>query len=108
MTNGERLELSRRRADMTQAAAAYMYGVAPSRYRAWEKDQGRNPPTAPAADLSPGEWCWLMRRRSGLTLHQVAERSNLEPKWIHRVERRIYDGDRATPLVVWWQLEGLG
>ena len=106
MTPGEHLELRRRRDDCTQAEAAGLLGVPVYRFRQWEADQQEGAPRLDAGDMALFEWCWLMRRRSGLRLRDVGERLGLSPKWIHRAERGAITDLQLTALAQFWQQRG--
>lgn len=104
MTNGERLELDRRRLDWTQAQMAKFFGVATSRYRRWESDKEETD-VAPALGimLHAGEWCFLMRRRAGLTLKQLQAKTSLTTRWLRKTERCHTTGRGARTLVACWR-----
>lgn len=103
LTPGERLELQRRRERLTQAEAAERHGVTTYVYRRWEQDRHRSPQPIYSLEGGPRdyEWCYIMRKRAGLTLHHLGEYMSLSHKWIHRAERgEVRD---VSALVLWWE-----
>lgn len=93
---GERLIIERRRAGLTQAEAAGLYGLHPNGYRKREKSTKGS---RSRMRLTPAEWCFLMRRRAGWTLEDTANASGLTIKWIHYAEQGERD---IEPLVTFW------
>ncbi len=101
LSNAEKLRVSRRRAGITQDAAAALFDVPPSRYKQWELGHKKGAPYLRLSVITQPEWCYVQRRRAGLLLSEVAERSGLAARWIHRAERgEVKD---CTPLVEWWR-----
>lgn len=106
MTQGERLELSRRRLGLTKAQMAEWLGVSIYTYRNWERDtevsQTTPRPDPQVGELAPGEWCWLQRRRAGLRLRDVAEDMQVPVKWVQRAE--YGESKNNFALVNWWRM----
>lgn len=104
LTRGERLAIERRRHRWTQAQAAESHGVSVYVFQRWEKDWHSDPPFVTfESPIQDYEWCFVLRRRSFLTLHQLGELMGLSHKWIHRAERgEVRD---VTALVLWWERE---
>lgn len=101
LTSGESLEISRRRAGLSQVVAAGLFGVSPGRYRQWEHDvRGSRAAVRPSQELTVGEWCWLMRRRAKLRLREVSELTGLGVQWVHRTEQD--ETKNPGTLVEWW------
>ncbi|MEY4534867.1 MAG: hypothetical protein RLZZ246_1185 [Planctomycetota bacterium] len=103
LTPGERFELQRRRADMTQAEFAALLGVALNRVRRWEAGLSRRGlPDVHVGQLKAWEWCWLQRRRSGRTLADLSQVLGLSIQWIHRAERGELIPAESSVLVDYW------
>jgi transcriptional regulator with XRE-family HTH domain len=100
LTPGESLLVARRRAGLSQQALGGIYGVGAGRVKKWEDDRSDVPPVS-LGQIEAREWCFILRRREGLTHHQVAEQLGLKAKWVHRAER----GERANaaPLILFWE-----
>jgi len=100
LTPGEYLELERRRCDLTQLDAAGLLGHSLHAYRRREKDLAGVSGDR-VVELTDFEWCWLRRRRSGLSLTDVSEALGLSRNWISRAER----GEvlQLEVLVEWWK-----
>lgn len=101
LTYGERLVLWRRRRDFSQRQAARHWRTTRYRYRAWETDDngsetGPLPPRAPLGKLRVHEACFIMRRRSRLSVRALARRLSVTPTWITRMER----GDAAPDTLI--------
>ncbi len=101
LTPGESFELDRRRASATQRDIAELLGVSVYRVKQWERDERDDVPATHPGVLETYEWCWLMRRRSGLTLRALEALTGLKVHWLHRAER----GETASceALADWWQ-----
>jgi len=83
LTPGERLRILRRREGKTQAQAAKAMDMPLSTYKAAEA--GEDTPTWEIAvgevgRLTDAEFCYISRRRKGLTLDDLAEQVGLS-KW---------------------------
>ncbi len=105
LTKGEALEVVRRRRRMTQDEMADTLGVTVHRYRRWEHDRGlRSAPRLDPGDLDPPEWCFVARRRSKLTMLEVAMLTGFPVGWLQRAERgEVFCVDK---LVHWWKTQG--
>lgn len=93
LTRAEKLRLVRKRNKWTQPFAAKEFGAPLSRYRAWEKGKG-NPPENAVGKLTPGEECWILRRRAGLTVRELAAKVGVCPYWIYLMEANRAPVDR--------------
>lgn len=103
VTRAEALQLARRRANLTQSELGASLGVMADRVRQWEKGtRTHDCPAVPAIELRPFEWCWLMRERAGVTLHQLSAQINLAVRWIHRAERGELQTEQIGVLIDWW------
>ena len=100
LTKGERLRLVRRQADMTQVEFAGVYGVSVHHLKMWEYDQRDDIPTVQVTEFDAHDWCYFQRRRKGWLLRDLAERTGLAAKWLHRAERRAVKD--VKPLIEWW------
>ena len=100
LTVGERLEISRRRANLTQRQAADLFGWAFGRYVKAEKGLNDEEPAPTIRTLHPGEECRIARRRAGMTLKELEAFSGFKAKWIHRVE--LGQTRTAQPLTNYW------
>lgn len=101
-TAGEHLELTRRRAGLSQRAFADLLGVPVTRLRRWERDYVEAPLDVTVDELRPNEWCFLQRKRAGLRLLDVAEDLSVRQTWVHRAERGELRGDQLGALVAYW------
>ena len=101
LSKGERLLLARRHADMTQAKMAGIFGVAVHRLKLWEHDERDDIPAVKVTAFCDRDWCYIQRRREGWLLRDLAERTGLAAKWLHRAERG--DVKDIEPLVEWWR-----
>lgn len=100
LTVGERLELSRRRAGLSQRGAAALLGWPFKRYLRAEHGENDEAPAPMIRTLTVGEQCRIMRKREGFTPPDLEETSGFKAKWIYRVEK---DQTRsARPLVNFW------
>lgn len=107
LTPGEALELSRRRARLTQTQLADSMGVSPDRVRRWERDGCRlGVPVPKVGPLSIYEVCWLVRRRRGVTLRELSAETRLSVTWLHRAEHGEIPADRAGALPAYWRSKG--
>lgn len=103
LTAGEALEVDRRRTDLTQAGAAGLFDVPPCHYRRWELDELEGPRVR-LGPLSLHEQAFVVRRRSGLTVRQVAEQMGLSRQWISEAERGRTGS--VEVLLEWWARVG--
>jgi transcriptional regulator with XRE-family HTH domain len=110
---GERLALWRRRRNITKADTAVLLDVPEVKITQWENGQPMADTFRRSASpglgrmleqeihaLSPGEWCWLCRRRAGMTLKDVAHTTGMSLSSIQAIERSR--SPRFQPLVDWW------
>ncbi len=88
LTPGERLRVWRFRNGWSQEAAAQSYGVSPSTYRRYERDEysAADTPYRVLQTLTDVERCFILRRRAGLTQAQVAERIGRSRWFVNMVE----------------------
>ena len=100
----EALEIDRRRAKLTQAQAAALYGVGLTTFRAWAAgERTHDVPVVPVEPLAVHEWCWLQRRRSGLRLVDVSAEIGLGVRWVHKAERGAIPLRSLGPLETFWR-----
>lgn len=95
---GERLWLVRQNAGMTQREAADRHGCCLSIYQRYEQDKREPEYLVVPPPLHIGLLCALARRRSGLTLNQVAEALGVSKVTVLTMERA---GD--SRLVNFWR-----
>jgi len=100
LTLGETLEVSRRRAGLSQGACAALYGVAAGRYHRWELGES-GPPRANLRRLEAHEEAFVLRRRSGLSPREVAGWTGLSAWWIGKAERG--EVRNVDVLLEWWR-----
>lgn len=104
VTRAEALQLTRRRANLTQRELGASLGVSEGRVRDWETGEREHDcPAVPTRELLPYEWCWLRRRRSGLTLHELSGELKLPVRWIHRAERGELTTEQIEALIGFWE-----
>lgn len=86
LTSGEKLVIQRRRDGSTQAKAARAHKVTQLVYRGWERDSGERIPRAAVGKISESEQCFVLRRRSGMTLDRLAGRLRVCRYWLRQME----------------------
>jgi len=104
LTKAERLEVSRRRAGLTQRQAADLFGWPFSTYKRAEKGELETDgawPAPPVGELTAAEACRVWRRREGLTMLELEGLTGLKAKWIHRAERG--ETSSVEALLVFWR-----
>ncbi len=109
LTPAELLITARRRLDLTQKQVADRLVMSVSKYKRLEgegaKDVARVEPDArvllPEAflgsegdQLSPHEWCFIQRRRAGLSQAEVAKALGCCREWVQQMERSEADPGR--------------
>jgi DNA-binding XRE family transcriptional regulator len=99
VTDGERLLLERRRHQESQRDAAARHGVSRYRYRRWEADSEDGAPRVPLQRLREYEACFLLRRRTGTPLHELAAAAGVSRWWLCQME---YGQAPAARLVRFW------
>lgn len=73
LTNTEVRRLRRRRTGRSQAAEADARGIAQQRLSEQERGaEGKSPTHLLLRDLTPGEQCWVLRNRKGITQAEAA------------------------------------
>lgn len=90
LTLSERLVVKRRRLGCTQIEMAIKLNVSIRTYQAWEESIDGDPPPETILFrglLRPHEWCYIRRRRSGLSRAQVATRIGRSLGWVTLMER---------------------
>lgn len=100
LTRGECLEIDRRRGGLTQEGAARIMGVGLSTYRKWESDKQLARVRVNIGRLKPHELCYIHRRRSGLTLAEVAELSGRSKRTLWTTEQGLTD--QVGWLISFW------
>lgn len=108
LSPAERLELTRRRLGLSQAEAAEKYGVPETLWVRWENGEPFQwgPFDFANEKLSPGELCWLLRRRAGLTMSQVAKAAKVSKSTLHRIESNL--GGNHQKVLDWWKKRSHG
>ena len=104
LTKAERLEVSRRRADLTQKEAAELLGIPFFRYKRMEKgdlETDGSTPSVPVGALTQAETCRVFRRRAGYTLAELEAETGLKAKWLHRAE--VGNTRNIAALVEFWR-----
>ena len=106
LTLGERLIVGRRRKDLSQTDAATRCRVSLFRFRKWEDDVEEPKASAltklpVSGALKPGERCFLMRRRAGLSLKQVSTKTGITVNALSQIETGKHD---AAELLRFWKL----
>lgn len=96
LTKGERLTVLRRRSGKTQAQAAKVADLTLNAYR--ERELNEDPDGRPLR-LTPAEYCFVRRRRAGLTLDELAPKVGVSKWWICQMEKGRAPADR---LVSFW------
>lgn len=86
LTPGERLAIDRRRIGRSQQAQAGIFGVSLYKYRKWENDEEEPPNDPPLGNLQTHEQCYVVRRRRGLRLGDVAVEMGFSRWWINQME----------------------
>lgn len=86
LTASEKLIIERRRnSKETQAKAAKRHGVTVNEYRAWERD-GDDAPRVKLGKLAEHEACYILRRRGGWTIEEVANDMGICRWWLCQME----------------------
>lgn len=100
LTLGERLLLRRRADQMTQREMADAFGIPLGTYRAWETDAGDVPRVkgVSVSQLTLSELCYILRRRHGIRLQDVALALNRSISWVYAAE----GGGPGVERVVDW------
>ena len=99
LTNGERLlVLRRRRSDKSQKGAAAALGISLYKYRRWEADDDE-PPKPKLGALESHEAYFIMRRRAGKSLQELATEVNVSSWWLCQME---YGRAPLARLVAYW------
>jgi len=99
LTRGEKLQANRRRSGATQREEADARGVPYVMYRRWESDEG-DPPNESLGDLKDHEVCYVLRRRAGLSLSQVAAQVGCSRWWACQMETGRASSDK---LIQYWK-----
>jgi len=75
------------------------------RWKQWETGEKSPEIIITIGPVAPREWCFVMRRRRGMTLAQLAAESGFAARWVHRAERGVYSRRDIEPLVFWWECQ---
>ena len=94
LTNGERLLIDRRRSNQTQRDAAEEHGVTLYCYRRWETDEYDDAPQVALHNLESYERCFLLRKRSGISLNDLSEAIGVCSWWLCKMEHGKENADR--------------
>lgn len=90
MTAGERLRIHRRREGLTQAQAAAKLAMPLGSYKLAEDDDAPDCwdiPRPAVGRLQDHEYCFLRRRREGLTLDDLAPKVGVTKWWLCLMEK---------------------
>lgn len=97
----ERLYIYRRRARLKIHQLARMLAISNTQYMRWERGEAwENCPDIDVGELSQMEVCILLRRRAGLTIHQLAERWGKSHSAVDRMEHELI---RTDDLIEYWR-----
>ena len=99
LTQNEKLIIIRRRLKLTQAEMAAEHKISLYEYRRWESGETENPISFSIELLSDFESCFIMRRRSGMTVSEIATKIDVCRFWFGQMERGEAPSDR---LVEYW------
>ena len=99
LTKGEKLLMERRRLGLTQSAMAKKMKVSLYVYRRWETDSVEDAPSVNIGRLTDYEQCYLMRKRSGNSLQETANKLQVCRWWLCQMERGEAPIDR---LIKFW------
>ena len=101
LTAGETLLLARRRSGESQEKCADGYGLTRNSYGKFERDEEThtNIKIPELNELTDAEKCLILRRRSGLTQDECAEKIGITRFWFNRMEVGKAD---ASSLVAYW------
>lgn len=89
LTRGEKLALDRRRRKQTMGEAAKRLKVSVATYREWENDEEdveKKPPNVKLGKIQDYEQCWLLRRREGTLLIELADELGVCRWWLTQME----------------------
>ena len=97
----EKLLLWRRREGLTQREAGKRLEISRNTYGILEREESHKSDliAAPLGDIRPYEKCFIMRRRSGMTIPMCAEQAGISRYWYNLMEL-----GKASPerLVAYW------
>ena len=96
LTKGEEVQLIRRAHNKSQEKMANAAGVSTHELRLWEADKSLNKATSL---LLPHEFCFIKRRRAGLSQEQVAKKLKVCRYWLRLMETGKRD---CTELLKYW------
>lgn len=101
LTAGETLLLARRRSGESQEKCAQRYGITRNSYGKLERDDETytNIKIPVLNELTDAEKCLILRRRSGLTQDECAEKIGVTRFWFNRMEVGKVD---VSSLVAYW------
>lgn len=107
LTPGERLLISRRRQDLTQAQMADALGMSLLAYRSMELGEERIPggykiPKVALGVLAPFEQAVILRHRSGKSQADTCADMGISKWWLRRME--INDDCNTDRLLSYWNL----
>ena len=104
LTRPEKFYLDRRRRKASQSTEAHARGVGLHPYENLEKGRTEHASTrylsAPKVrDVTPQEWCYVLRRRAKVTQSELAKRLGMSRAWVVAMEEGTGD---CSPLVWYW------
>jgi transcriptional regulator with XRE-family HTH domain len=86
LSKGERLFVWRHRRRLTRGAAARFFGVTLGRYKRWEAGTTTGVPTVQLGGLEPQEHYVVLRKRSGYSLKDIAEKMGISTRKLRTME----------------------
>lgn len=101
ITTGEKLQIARRREELTHDQVAEQYKVPGWLYAQWERDQREGAPAVSVGRLSKHEMAYLLRRRHGMTQAALTKEMGRCRYSVNMMERGLAD---ATTLFEYWGL----
>lgn len=102
LTNGELILIKRRRAKLSQKEIASRAGITRNLYGAIERDQKNlsfGPNSKEIEELSQAEICFILRRRSGLSQKECADKLGVSRFWFNQMETEKVS---CSKLVKFW------
>jgi DNA-binding XRE family transcriptional regulator len=108
MTAGERLFIARRRSNESQEITARRFGMTRNTYGRLERDDENiscNTSLPKLGELTKEEICILLRRRSGLTQEECADKIGVTRFWFNQMEMGKVS---SSELVKFWESDNEG
>lgn len=99
LTGSEKLVLWRRRNGLNQTQAARKLKTSLNQLALWETGGEKVPKVGALGKLTPGEQCFILRRRSGKQQKDIAAELGICRYWLMRMEQGLANADA---LVKYW------